>query len=314
MTSQELKHTTESTLSGLIDHDYMLLDLPYYGNVGDVLIWEATEMILRECGQKCVYASSIETYEKQDVSEKVVIVLMGGGNFGDMWARHQELRHKVMDDYPNNKIVQLPQSVWFTSTELMKRDIEKWAKHKGEVTLCLRDRQSKAIIDSHYKNVRTRLVPDMVLTMDIEQYMTEHNMKSEYGKGTLIVERQDCEKNMANGEISLSKEAVHADWPTLEKTPTEFYIFWAIRKLAVMLGMNKKRVTDWMWRHWLKDVVIKSGIRFIDSYETIYSTRLHAAITGWLLGKNVKMIDNSYGKCKGVYEAWLNDQEQIEMI
>ena len=39
-------HLICNTLQELITDDYIFLDLPYYPNVGDVLIWEATLQLL----------------------------------------------------------------------------------------------------------------------------------------------------------------------------------------------------------------------------------------------------------------------------
>ena len=37
------------TLLPLINNDYIFLDIPYYSNPGDTLIWEGTECLLKEC-------------------------------------------------------------------------------------------------------------------------------------------------------------------------------------------------------------------------------------------------------------------------
>jgi exopolysaccharide biosynthesis predicted pyruvyltransferase EpsI len=43
-------------------------------------------------------------------------------------------------------------------------------------------------------------------------------------------------------------------------------------------------------------------LNFINSYEEIRTNRLHVAIAGALLGKEVKLYSNSYYKCEEVYE------------
>jgi exopolysaccharide biosynthesis predicted pyruvyltransferase EpsI len=46
-------------------------------------------------------------------------------------------------------------------------------------------------------------------------------------------------------------------------------------------------------------------IRAIDRYQRVETDRLHVAIAGALLGKEVVLHDNSYWKCRAVYEASL---------
>ena len=52
----------------------------------------------------------------------------------------------------------------------------------------------------------------------------------------------------------------------------------------------------------------------LGAYKTIYTTRLHAAILGVLLGKKVVFMDNSYGKNRGFYETWLKDCNSVKMM
>lgn len=40
---KQLMDTITKVLTPLIDNDYVYLDLPYYNNLGDVLIWEGTK-------------------------------------------------------------------------------------------------------------------------------------------------------------------------------------------------------------------------------------------------------------------------------
>jgi pyruvyl transferase EpsO len=49
---QMLKHEIDVGLLGLIDNDYIYLDLPYYTNVGDILIWKGTEEFLKKNSYK----------------------------------------------------------------------------------------------------------------------------------------------------------------------------------------------------------------------------------------------------------------------
>jgi len=308
MTNRDILH---KSLGELVTGDYMLLDLPYFANVGDVMIWQAAVDLLRDVPYKCLYSCSIETYHKPQLSSDVVILFMGGGNFGDLWGRHQEFRHRVMNDFPENKIIQLPQSVCFNDEEYMKRDVAVWEQHRGDVVVCLRDEKSKAIIDNNYTNVKTLLLPDMALAFDVNGYCAEHSLKTGRGHGALFVKRNDSEKAMDDGEKL--PDATVADWPSMVKTPKAMYVFWLVRRLVKSLGADSDKFTDWCWRKWLKDVMLKSGIRFVAQYETVYSTRLHTAVLAMLLGKRVEMIDNSYGKCRGVYDLWLSGEPNIEM-
>lgn len=51
------------TLLPLINNDYIFLDIPYYSNPGDTLIWEGTECLLKECSYKCLMKTAEECFK-----------------------------------------------------------------------------------------------------------------------------------------------------------------------------------------------------------------------------------------------------------
>ena len=169
-------------LQDIVTNDYVFLDLPNYANVGDVLIWEASLQLLKKMRHRCLYSCSIETYKKPRIKKDTILLFSGGGNFGDLWERHQEFRHQVMEDFPENPIVQLPQSVWFEKEDNLKKDILCYKKHIGDVTICVRDKQSFDIIQTNYANVKPLLLPDMVLALDIDKVLRRNMLKKEYGE------------------------------------------------------------------------------------------------------------------------------------
>jgi len=298
-------------LAALITNDYILLDLPYFTNVGDVLIWQATLDVLKKINHKCLYSASIETYVKPQIAKDVIVVFMGGGNFGDLWFRHQTFRHRVLTDFPDNPILQLPQSVFFESDKNLNDDIGFFCTHKGSVTICLRDKQSYDFIEQKYPDVRTLLMPDMVLGFDIKKYANFTN-----GHGAVLVKRKDKERVEISEDLT-DKTAV-ADWPMMDKPDSVLGIILRAMRLVQKIdrsdkGCTRKKIEDFFYKNIIKKHIIKKGIKFLQPYRTIYSTRLHAGILAWLLKKDVYLYDNSYGKIKGVYDLWLKDQENVHM-
>ena len=81
----ELKNLIVNTLTPLIDNDYVLLELPYYSNVGDLLIWKGEEDFLKKIPHKCLFRSSFHKFKFPVLSRNTVILLQGGGNWGDVW-------------------------------------------------------------------------------------------------------------------------------------------------------------------------------------------------------------------------------------
>ena len=296
--------------------DYILLDLPYYSNVGDVLIWQSTLDVLKDLPYKCLYSSSIETYIKPKIKENILIVFLGGGNFGDLWERHQLFRYRVMNDFPNNPVLQLPQSVCFESDEKMKRDIAFFSNHKGKITICLRDKKSYETVTNFYKNVEAVLLPDLALSFDLKGFCKKNNIDTQNGSGNLLVLRNDKEKTTVRAK-SLPNMTKVGDWPSIEYDLPEMRRYFEIDrymcKYHIPLSLRNK-FTDFYFKWRIKNAIIISGIRFLSLFANVYSTRLHAAILSSLLGKKTYIIDNSYGKNSGVFELWMSDLKNVSMI
>src|SRR5690606_22036230 len=141
---EKLHSIIESKLSPLIDHDYVYWDLPYYINVGDVLIWQGTRDFLSKISYKALDFGNPTTANFKDFSIETIILLQGGGNFGDIYGASQSFRKKVVEKYPNNKIIVLPQTIYFEDKANEEKDLLLFSKHEN-LYLCVRDQPSYEI-------------------------------------------------------------------------------------------------------------------------------------------------------------------------
>jgi pyruvyl transferase EpsO len=301
----ELKKAIETAICPLITNDYIFLDVPYYANVGDTLIWQGTLDLLKVLPHKCLYSSSKENYVKPNIGKDVIILLQGGGNFGDLWYICQEFRLKILNDFPDNKIILLPQSIHYNSNDTLLVDANVFNKHKN-LTMCFRDRNSLNIADQYFTNSNHVFVPDMAFYMDMNQWK-KYIKPAEQGK-ILFLDRRDHEKNKNENYRIIPVGAENRDWPTMENEHMGFLL-----NLLLRIGARfSRKMVDFIYQRKLRIQYIKEGVEFISAYDYIYTTRLHAGVLAFMLEKSFTFFDNSYGKNKGVYEAWLKDVETIK--
>ncbi|MDR3177622.1 MAG: glycosyltransferase [Campylobacteraceae bacterium] len=52
----------------------------------------------------------------------------------------------------------------------------------------------------------------------------------------------------------------------------------------------------------------------VDSVDAVITDRLHVGIAGMLMGKEVYLLDNSYGKLSGVYEQTMKDNPRVHFV
>ncbi|THG64590.1 polysaccharide pyruvyl transferase YvfF [Bacteroides faecichinchillae] len=315
MKINELHCEIKKQLVPLIDNDYVLWDLPYYNNIGDILIWEGERQFLNKLPYKCLNSASLYTCTFPKLDPDTIILLQGGGNFGDLWREHQNFRLKVIESYPDNRIIVFPQTVYYEDVEQICRDNDKMRLHK-RLTLCARDLLSYNLLKDNFEN-QVLLLPDMAFC--IEEGTFRKWRKKEKSK-TLFLQRLDKEAVDVEGLgiLQLEENLDIRDWPSIEKESWSMYVFNKMVSLQSILTRKRIRsrgvnfILDWIASSVFRPLLLKQGIGFVSSYHYIYTTRLHVMILSILLHKRVKFIDNSYGKNSSFYDTWLKDLNGVE--
>lgn len=188
----------------------VLFGVPTYGNIGDAAITVATEQFIKDNLREYEYIKILdeETKEKIDEMKKIltdkdVLLLQGGGNFGDEYIILEERRRMIVEAFPNNKIILMPQTIYFNDTEYGRSELEKskntYKKHK-DLTLIAREEVSYNIMKKEFPN------NNIILTPDIVMYLNE--TKNEERHGALLVMRSDLEKVLNESQMSKISELV----------------------------------------------------------------------------------------------------------
>ena len=305
----DLKEQINENLYDLIDEDYVLFDVPEHRNIGDQLIWCGEHNFLKQIPHKCLFVSSLGYHRSPKIDKKTIILLHGGGNFGDVWLLHQKFREKIIQEYPKNKIIIFPQSIQFED----KKNIEIAAKifnaHEN-ITIYARDLFSYELLKEHFTSNRILMVPDMAFSLTLNKKILKKKKKS------LILKRIDKELASEIDENQFLNFEVK-DWPTYNIGFVEHfkkkYTGLNRRVSEILLDNNIKGLDSFRTFGFLpyrkRDDFINIGIIFLSNYDFNISTRLHGHILSLLLGIPSILIDNSYGKNKRFHSTWLSNVE-----
>lgn len=304
----------EDTLRGVLGSDiakpYVLLDYPDHPNVGDSAIYggevSATKRIF---GAPPAYVCKFNTDWDQisrGIPEDAVILLHGGGNFGDIWEYYQRFRETVMARYPSRRIIQLAQSMHYGNPERMVETARAIAGTE-RLTLLFRDHESIALAQEHF-DCDIHLCPDAAFAIGPLPLPAEPKVD------LLLMLRDDKESvKPAIDPARLPASHIVDDWgadePDLYQKAT-----WAGRTTALRtrnirdLG-RQARMTSYFDA--LAQMRIDRGLRKLAQARFIITDRLHVHIMSTLLGIPHAFLDNSYGKIARMSAAFDTQWEGV---
>ncbi|MEO5617880.1 MAG: polysaccharide pyruvyl transferase family protein, partial [Candidatus Eisenbacteria bacterium] len=300
---QSLRSGLDRELAPLIptDRPVALLDFPVYGNVGDNAIWVGATATLRRLGLSTFcYLCSFKTYSRRELARRIgdgTILLTGGGNFGDLYKSHQVFREEVISSFPNNRIVQLPQSIWYDSRDAIERTRRVLSAHR-QFTLMIRDRNSLEVARREFPDVSSLLCTDMAMGL----YSLRHTRPP--SDRVVWLSRTDGESVSTNPRTSPAG-VDWVDWAGDQAWPP----------MGIYSRIRRRIRNDARLMYWLYGPVarrrLRRGIRILSGARCVVTDRLHGHIICLLLDIPHFLLPNRNGKIRAFYEAWTRDSSLV---
>ncbi len=299
-----LRYEIDSVLRPLllpfIGKPVALIEFPDHANVGDSAIWLGTRKYLSEIGLEVTYSCSVSNYSKEVLAKRIkdgLILLRGGGSFGDLYPWAQKLFETVISDFPKNKIIQLPQSVFFQNKENLKQTKTIFNNHSN-LTLLLRDQKSLEFVRNEFSNP-SLLCPDMALALGL----LARTSNPVFDIVSLM--RSDIEASGFKLPDSY-KDIKNIDWLKDDNN----FDFWTTRQVSNFLTEFPKRLSFLQAFHTkvydrLASNRLHRGICHLSQGKVVITDRLHAHILCLLLGIPHVVLDNNYGKIRSFYDTWM---------
>jgi len=280
-----------------------LLGLPRHDNVGDSAIWQAERRYLRGTGCPLVYLCSARAYSASRLRRRLgrgVILLSGGGNLGDVWLDEQAFREQVIQDFPTNPVIQLPQSIFFQDRDRLENARRVLNSHK-QLTLMVRDARS-LMRAQEYFSAATELCPDVVFTLGPLPRVGTPSTE------ILWLLRSDLES--AGSRPPGGRSRTRTDWNE------------GLSNLTPDLGDLAQRLAHTLLPYtWIRDRVarmpgsdalaerfararVSRGRRILSQGRVVITDRLHAHILCLLMGIPHVILDTAQGKLADFHATW----------
>ncbi len=307
------KHFDFSLTSGKMRR-IVYFELPCFDNLGDHAIAYCAEKELarkvRELGDAQLYViSGWDTLSaifdlKKVIGKRDIIVCQGGGNFGNLYEFSTALRRRTLQAFKDNKIIIMPQSIFYTDNEAGKKALsmdQELVKACRDITIYARDNTSYEFIKKNF-DAKTELRIDTVATYDASDLALSDAER----KGILLCLRSDKESNLSAKEKIKVIEA--AESVGREKACTK-------EIEASSEKMNNRRCFDDIYSVLVTDTcvgydiadneresAIKDKLRLFGGSRLVITDRLHGMIFAYVTKTPCIVIGNNHHKVRDAYK------------
>lgn len=274
----------------------VIVATPEHGNLGDQAIVKAEKRVLVLNGFNEQAIVEIRNSDYLRFGEKLItkiktgdlIVIDGGGNLGSLWKNEDDKITKIVSEYPNNKIIVFPQTVFYddgiASKKRLSKNYEVYKKNKN-LLVCLRDKNSYDFFQKNFDGINCVLVPDVVLSLD--------NLNYDFvRKGALVCLRDDIEKTLDENAKQDIKSILKKKGYEIKETST-------LVDYPVVIG-NREEELNKKWSEFA-------------SSEIVITDRLHAMVFSAITSTPCVALDNKSNKVSGCYE-WIKENGYVKCV
>jgi exopolysaccharide biosynthesis protein PssK len=280
-----------------------LVDFPRHRNAGDSAIWLGELRALRTLGVKIRATCDRKTYSARRLRRCVgdhPILLHGGGNLGDLYPTHQQLRERVLADFRGHPTVQLAQTIHFNDPVNLERMRRVVADH-GALTIVVRDRRSEALARENF-DAHIELAPDAAFTLGPLARRDAAVMP------VLRLARIDREAPQPTDGSELPTH----DWLAAPRSRRgRGLLAVSDRLLALAVGGRRAGLLPISAHGAAFEAYARQNLRratqLLSQGEVVVTDRLHGHILCVLLGIPHVLVDDRYGKVSSFFACWTSD-------
>lgn len=294
----QLKQKLISDISYFKSRDVIYLDYPMHMNIGDHLIYQGAMEMLKTNGNRILEKLCVFNYNSKRIQEllgsskNAILVCHGGGNFGDIYHEHQNLREKIVTDFPNNEVVILPQSVFFEDKSSIIKDLSFFSREG--VSVHVRDRESFTLLKDN--NVDVKLTPDCAHALHPIQPGTSYVSS---GERKLVFRRRDVEKISSEEPF---QDINTFDWDELISV-TDKVLMKCLLRVSFSHSKFAIKLSAFIFDVFSKRLCYKA-INYYSNFVEVDTDRLHGFLLAYLMTKNTVTLDNIYGKIERYKRCW----------
>lgn len=285
------------------------LQTPEHVNIGDLAIAYFSKKFLSDI----FYNKIILEYTYNDIlitnnltqkfiDSRDIIFLHGGGNLGNLYLNEEFLRREIIKYYHKNRIIILPQSIYFTEDESGQKELEiskRIYNAHNNLTIFARDEKSYNFAKEYFYNNKIFLMPDIVLYMQ----NVNNDIDLIKRKDVIFILRNDKEKIINDKIINSMKDYINFIGANYDISDTQL-------KEDINISINERE-------NYIFNIFYK-----LLNYKICITDRFHGVIFSYLTNTPCivfKSLDHKieYGakwfeNVEWIYKADINDFNKIK--
>ncbi|MDB8558413.1 polysaccharide pyruvyl transferase family protein [Turicibacter sanguinis] len=271
----------------------IIIGTPTHKNIGDHAIALAEiEFIKKIFPDRTILELDMDEYYneitilKKYCSSSDIIILQGGGNFGDEYLYDEQLRRHAIQLFKENKIILFPQTLFFSNSLKGRIELENSIKiysQNNNLTLVAREQYSYNEMLKYFPHNSVILTPDIVFSLKRIDNKRKRN-------GALLCLRDDQEQILSNDEKNEIKFILTSFFSSVKNTD-----------MKASHRINKKQ----------RLALLEEKFKEFQESELVITDRLHGMIFATITGTPCIALSNYNHKISGTYE-WIKEFEYIK--
>lgn len=272
---------------------FWFLDAPEYGNIGDQAIAYATTVFLQNNFPEfdlieIQQAKTIKylNWIKKNIKDGDVIILQGGGNFGNLYPPYEAVRRKIVQSFPENKIIIFPQSIFYSDDRKGRYELKIAQKiyRKKNVTIFARDEISYTEFKKKFPQTSVKLCPDIVFYL-----YGRTTVNNQTGIGVCF--RNDSEKVVFTENQNKFIDDRKKEYQQINEIDT----------ICKDNQITREK----------REQIVLSKIKEFAVNELVLTDRLHGMIFSFVSKTPCVYFPSKTGKADYLYNSWLSQSKMI---
>jgi exopolysaccharide biosynthesis predicted pyruvyltransferase EpsI/glycosyltransferase involved in cell wall biosynthesis len=285
-----------------------LFDWPNYANAGDHFIWLGEKVLFKNrLGCRVLYECSLNQLDLLRVARlppETVLVMHGGGNFGDLYDHHQRFREAIVAVFPDRRIVFMPQTVHFVDRERMEQSARRMTLHP-DLHVIARDHDSLVTLRSQMGLANTYLHIDSAFALQPIVTALVNALAAAPERDVVYLLRRDAE---AARTVPSDEGSLRVDWGRAD----DLTQFAAHAPDSKSIDLARDIIDgEFDLRSWRQ---LCAAIRLFSKGRRIVTDRLHGHILAIMMKKGHELHDNSYGKNSAFFRTWTRASPLVTIV